>query len=236
MSLKRRPPAGNSRRVAAIGTNMRGVMTNKAGRVVQFESFLERSLLLRLDRDRTVRDYGSQPETFAFIDEGGKRHSYTPDFIVWREDGAVEIHEVTLASRRVKAALRAREAAAAAICRERGWQYVVHTEQNLPQGAELANLLALFHYRPSAYAPPATVQAVLASLAEEQPATVNEIARRLSRDTALPPTSLLSTIYHLLWHGRLETDLQQLLIVQGAVAAHATLWQAPEENAPCPAN
>lgn len=236
MSLKRRPPAGNSRRVAAIGTNMRGVMTNKAGRVVQFESFLERSLLLRLDRDRTVRDYGSQPETFAFIDEGGKRHSYTPDFIVWREDGAVEIHEVTLASRRVKAALRAREAAAAAICRERGWQYVVHTEQNLPQGAELANLLALFHYRPSAYAPPATVQAVLASLAEEQPATVNEIARRLSRDTALPPTSLLSTIYHLLWHGRLETDLQQLLFVQGAVAAHVTLWQAPEENAPCPAN
>lgn len=236
MSLKRRPPAGNSRRVAAIGTNMRGVMTNKAGRVVQFESFLERSLLLRLDRDRTVRDYGSQPETFAFIDEGGKRHSYTPDFIVWREDGAVEIHEVTLASRRVKAALRAREAAAAAICRERGWQYVVHTEQNLPQGAELANLLALFHYRPSAYAPPATVQAVLASLAEEQPATVDEIARRLSRDTALPPTSLLSTIYHLLWHGRLETDLQQLLIVQGAVAAHVTLWQAPEENAPCPAN
>jgi hypothetical protein len=143
---------------------------------------------------------------------------------------------VTLASRRVRPTLRAREAAAAAICRERGWQYVVHTEQNLPQGAELANLLALFHYRPSAYAPPATVQAVLASLAEEQPATVNEIARRLSRDTALPPTSLLSTIYHLLWHGRLETDLQQLLIVQGAVAAHVTLWQAPEENAPCPAN
>lgn len=236
MSLKRRPPAGNSRRVAAIGTNMRGVMTNKAGRAVQFESFLERSLLLRLDRDRTVRDYGSQPEKVPFIDNEGRRRSYTPDFIVWREDGAVEIHEVTLASRRVRPALRAREAAAAAVCRERGWQYVVHTEQNLPQAAELANLLALFHYRPTAYAPQATVQAVLGSLAEEQPATVDEIARRLNRDTALPSASLLSTIYHLLWHGRLETALHRLLFVQGAVAPHVTLWLAPEETAPCPAN
>lgn len=236
MSLKRRPPAGNSRRVAAIGTNVRGVMTNKAGRAVQFESFLERSLLLRLDRDRTVRDYGSQPEKVPFIDNEGRRRSYTPDFIVWREDGAVEIHEVTLAGRRVRPALHAREAAAAAVCRERGWQYVVHTEQNLPQAAELANLLALFRYRPSAYAPQATVQAVLGSLAEAQRATVDEIARRLNRDTALPSASLLSTIYHLLWHGRVETDLHRLLFVQGAVAPHATLWLAPEENAPCPAN
>lgn len=236
MSLKRRPPAGNSRRVAAIGTNMRGVMTNKAGRAVQFESFLERSLLLRLDRDRTVRDYGSQPEKVPFIDDEGRRRSYTPDFIVWRENGAVEIHEVTLASRRVRPGLRAREAAAAAVCRKRSWQYVVHTEQNLPQGAELANLLALFHYRPSAYAPQATVQAVLGSLAEAQPATVDEIARRLNRDAALLPASLLSTIYHLLWHGCLETDLHRLLFVQGAVAPRVTLWLAPEENTPCPAN
>ena len=57
MSLKRRPPVGNARRVTAIGQNIRGVMTNKAGHVVQFESFLERSLLLRLDCDPTVQDY-----------------------------------------------------------------------------------------------------------------------------------------------------------------------------------
>ncbi len=44
MSLKRRPPVGNVRRVAAIGQNMRGIMTNKTGRIVQFESSLERSL------------------------------------------------------------------------------------------------------------------------------------------------------------------------------------------------
>lgn len=236
MSLKRRPPVGNCRRVAAIGTNVRGVMTNKAGRAVQFESFLERSLLLRLDRDRTVRDYGSQPETFPFIEEGGRRRSYTPDFIVWREDGAVEIHEVTLASRRTRPALRAREAAAAAICRERGWEYVVHTEQNLPQDAELANLLALCRYRPSAYAPPDLVQAVLACLVEGQPATGNEITRRLNGETTVPRTDLLSTIYHLLWHGRLETDLHQLLFVQGVMAPHVTLWLASEESAPCPAN
>ena len=94
MSLKRRPPPGNIRRVAAIDGNLRGVMTNKTGRVVQFESFAERSLLLRLDRDPTVRDYSSQPETFQRVDTEGRPQRYTPDFIVWRGDGATEIHEV----------------------------------------------------------------------------------------------------------------------------------------------
>ena len=186
MSLKRRPPLGNVRRVAAIGQNIRGIMTNKVGRTVQFESFLERSLLLRLDRDPTVEDYGSQPETFQFLDDRGKHRAYTPDFIVWRCDGSTEIHEVTLTSRRLQPAARLREAAAAAICQRRGWSYIVHTESDLPQGTELANLLALFRYRPSAYAHSAVAQAIVEHLADSQLGATEQIIRQRIMETGLP--------------------------------------------------
>ena len=51
MALKRKPPAGNVRRVASIGNNIRGVTANKRGRLVQFESEQERKLILLLERD-----------------------------------------------------------------------------------------------------------------------------------------------------------------------------------------
>ena len=38
MSMKRKPPTGNVRRVISLGNNFRGVTTNKQGHLVQFES------------------------------------------------------------------------------------------------------------------------------------------------------------------------------------------------------
>jgi len=209
-------------------------MTNKAGRIVQFESFLERSLLLRLDRDRTVRDYGSQPETFHFPDGQGKQRAYTPDFIVWRCDGMVEIHEVTLASRRPRPASRWREAAAVAICQKRGWRYLVHTEQDLPQATELANLLALFHYRPSAYAQTVVIQAALVDLSGGRPVAVNQFIHQLAAELGLPRSSVISTIYHLLWHGRLETHWRQPIFVRGEPSVSLTVWLSPVEDSSWP--
>jgi len=151
MSFRRKPPAGNVRRVRSNGQNLRGVITNKSGRLVQFESWLERALILRLDRDPSVWDYQSQPERFHFTDEQGRSRSYTPDFKVWRR-GQIEIHEVTLSRRRMRPDLQRRETAARRICSDRGWSYILHTEQTLPQPGELANLLALAGYRPTIYA------------------------------------------------------------------------------------
>ena len=78
-----------------------------------------------------------------------------PDFIVWRTTGEVEIHEVTLTERQEKVNIQEREKAAREICQQRGWSYVVHTEETLPQSTEEANLLALYRYRPTSYANPA---------------------------------------------------------------------------------
>jgi len=224
MSFKRKPPDGNVRWVRSTGQNLRGVITNKVGRSVQFESWLERGLILRLDRDPGVLDYQSQPEQFRFSDEDGKQRSYTPDFKVWRHDGAIEIHEVTLSQRRRQPNMRRREQAAGEICRDRGWQYLVHTEQSLPNESELANLLALVGYRPTIYANQQVIQAVYEHLAGGPTVAFDRLVRQVGQGLNLSGAEVTATLCYLLWHGEVQTDLNRLLFDQGAIEPEVPLW------------
>src|SRR6266568_2227490 len=160
MALKRKPPAGNIRRVTPIGNNLRYAITSKDDETVQCESFQERKLTLLFDRDSAIQAYRSQPERFTFTDTLGTSHTYVPDFIVWKTTSEIEIHEVTLTSRQDRFSIQEREKAAQSICQQRGWHYVVHTEATLPQATEEANLLALYRYRPTIYANEAVTAAL----------------------------------------------------------------------------
>lgn len=229
MSFKRKPPPGDVRRVRSNGRNLRGVITNKAGRLVQFESWAERTLILRLDRDSAVMDYQSQPERFSFIDEQGQPRTYTPDFKVWRQDGTIEIHEVTLSKRRVRPDIRRREAAAHQICQSRGWRYIVHTEQSLPQGSELANLLTLAGYRPTIYANQAVTAATFEVLEPHQPILLARLRQQIGLYVSLPDKQVTAALCHLLWHGALLTNLDQLLFDQGAIGPEVWVWIETKE-------
>ena len=65
MGLRRKPPANNVRRVAAIENNSRYAITNKNGETVQCESHREYGLTLRFDRDSRVKNFRSQPLCFV---------------------------------------------------------------------------------------------------------------------------------------------------------------------------
>lgn len=224
MSFKRKPPDGNVRRVRSNGQNLRGVITNKAGRLVQFESWAERSLMLQLDRDREVLDYQSQPERFSFSDDQGNQHTYTPDFKVWRQNGVIEIHEVTRSERQVRPEIRRREQAARQICQDRGWRYVVHTEQTLPNGSELANLLGLAGYRPTVYANSTVIQAVYEHLVPHQAMVFRGLVKQFGQQLNLSEAVVTATLCHLLWHGQLQTDLKRLLFDEGVIEAGVVIW------------
>lgn len=224
MSLKRRPPEGNVRRVTSIGQNLRGVITNKRGRTVQFESFAERTLLLLLERDRSVLDYNSQPETFEFVDGNGKSRKYTPDFMVWKKDGTIEIHEVTRTERRKYAQSCERERAAQKICQARGWQYLVHTEQSLPEQTMVTNLQALVAYRLKAYGHPDITTTVRDYLKQMHRASLSESLRYIALHLRLQEATVFPTLCYLLWHGELCTDWSTLLIVRGTFTPNAVIW------------
>jgi TnsA endonuclease-like protein len=233
MALKRKPPAGNVRRVAPIGENLRYAITSKVNETVQCESFQERKLTLLFDRDPTIQEYRSQPERFAFTDSQGTPHTYTPDFIVWKTTGEVEIHEVTLTSRQDRFSIQEREKAAQAICQQRGWSYVVHTEKTLPQATEEANLLALYRYRPTSYANPAVTAAVRARLGQEERKGLCILIEDIAQALSLPRPVVISAVCHLLWHQVLETDLRNaLLFVNAALSTSIQVWLRKEAQHP----
>jgi hypothetical protein len=223
MAWKRKPPPDNVRRVASIGKNIRGVTTNKRGRLVQFESEQERKLILLLERDRTVTDFISQPETLFYQDEDGRGRRYTPDFQVWRLDGRIELHEVTIEQRQQTHDTHSRRAAAAeTICRQRGWQYHLHTEQTLPGGQEYANLDFLAPYRAHIYADQESAnwwQAILPGRGKiHLRETVGQAPAELSSGV------LFNTLYHLLWHDQVGMDWRQPLLWRGTPHPAATIW------------
>ena len=226
MTLRRKPPPDNVRRVVCLGQNLRGVTTNKRGRLVQFESELEHTLLLLFERDPSVADYLSQPEVLTFRDATGRPRTYTPDFKVWRTDGHVELHEVSVETRRLhRASLRQREAAAEAHCRARGWRYVVHTEQSLPAGCAYSNLSFLAAYRSASYADPAVAAWWLARLADQGPVHPRAVLAQAAADR--PAGLLLNGLYHLLWHGPVQMGWRRPLIHAGDLHPAARIWLAP---------
>ncbi len=231
MALKRKPPAGNVRRVAPIDKNLRYVITSKTDETVQCESFQERKLTLLFDRDSTVQEYRSQPERFAWTDSQGTSHTYVPDFIVWKTIGEVEIHEVTLTERQDRVSIQEREKAARSICQQRGWRYVVHTEATLPQATEEANLLALYRYRPSIYANAAVTAAIRQRLNGDEEKAARTLIAELARTLFLPPPTIISAICHLLWHQVLDTDLtSRLLFANAALAPSVQVWLSKKES------
>jgi TnsA-like endonuclease N terminal len=231
MALKRKPPAGNIRRVAPISTNLRYAITSKADETVQCESFQERKLTLLFDRDPTIQEYRSQPLQFTFTDTQKKTHTYVPDFMVWKTTGEIEIHEVTLTSRQEKISIQAREKAACEICQMEGWRYVVHTEATLPQATEEANLLALYRYRPTIYANAAVTAVVRARLGEGSSRGICLLIAEITQALSLPQPTVISALCHLLWHRMIDTDLtSRLLFVNAALAPYVQVRLVEKER------
>lgn len=221
--MKRKPPPGNVRRVICLGHNIRGVTTNKRGHLIQFESEQEHKLVLLLERDPTVADYTSQPETLHFLDDNGRQRAYTPDFKVWRTDGQIELHEVTVETRRAaRASLQLREAAAQALCLQQGWRYIVHTDQTLPSGYEYVNLEFLAAFRATIYADAMLTAWWLRQLTQEQQVHPRSILLRAGPDLTTGP--LLNSLYHLLWHSAIQMDWRQPFIWRSDFHPAARIW------------
>ncbi len=231
MGLKRKPPDKNVRCVASIGSNSRSTIYNKNGRTIQCESFSgERKLTLGFDRDPTVRDYQSQPIRIPYDDSDGKKHTYVPDFMVWRVDGSIEIHEVTRSERRILPNAQRREAGARKHCQREGWSYVVHTEDSLPDDTEIANLLELYMFRPTVYYRSDVTVAVREKLGDGKRLSLPRLIQEISQELGLPVGVVSPGLYHLLWYGKIETDLRSLLFIDGAPLSRTLVWLPVQEG------
>ncbi len=82
--LKIEKSSGAGRRIPTNVRSLTGIVNGQ-----EFESSLERDLLLLVHWDYGVDWYQSQPVKIDYLDALGERRSYTPDLLVsYRSDGA----------------------------------------------------------------------------------------------------------------------------------------------------
>lgn len=124
----------------------------------EFESALERDLMLLMSFDRTVDSFQSQPVRIHYEYPGGGKRHYTPDLLIaftpsndfvtpqpmlcevkYREDLSQNWRE-----------LRHKFRAARAHCKEFGWRFEVFDEHRI-RTHRLANIQFLWKYRTATY-------------------------------------------------------------------------------------
>jgi hypothetical protein len=184
--------------------------TATTGGHVGYESWLERSVLIRLDFDARVVGIASQPFWLSWFD-GRRVRRHAPDYFVRLADGTGIVVDVR-ADDRIERMDAAAFAATAAACARVGWEF-----QRVGEAAPVreANLRWLAGYRhPRCYR--------------------REIAERLSEvfvepgslfagvDAVGPRVGVLPVLFHLMWSQVLVADLDAALLGAATVVGLAS--------------
>lgn len=131
------------------------VASNKLQRMAEFESSLERDLILLIEFDLNVNYYEEQPLVINYVDSDGQEHSYTPDiFVKYRNDIApakwmlpslyeVKYRQDLFANWKE---LKPKYRAARAYAKAKGWKFYIITEQEI-RTPYLQNAKFLLPYR-----------------------------------------------------------------------------------------
>jgi hypothetical protein len=142
-------PAFDCRRVREISNkggrkNIGKFPSLKLGRIVWWESLLERDFIYLLEFDGDVLSYAEQPFRIRYT-LNGKRNSYTPDFSVNRKNKR-QIVEVKLGKKAGEEHYVILFRIIAAICLNEGYEFVVATECDIRVQPRLDNIKLLWRY------------------------------------------------------------------------------------------
>lgn len=113
-------------------------------RIIRWESLIERDAIYLLEYDRAVKSYEEQPNPIFYMLEG-KRHRYTPDFRVERDDQH-QIVEVKPAIKVVTGKYDDLFREVAWECRSMGCQFVLATDEMIRVEPKLQNIKMLYRY------------------------------------------------------------------------------------------
>ncbi|MCA9921457.1 MAG: TnsA endonuclease N-terminal domain-containing protein [Anaerolineales bacterium] len=131
------------RKVSNRGGNIIGYFPSlKMGKMVTFESTIERDLLYLLDYEAHVVAFADQPLVITYLDNG-RKHTYTPDFHVKFADGNDTIIECKPHDLTGTAENRRKFAAGSTWAAEKGWAFAVITEKALRTSHRLGNVKLL---------------------------------------------------------------------------------------------
>ncbi len=174
----------------------------KLGRMVRYNSTIERDLLYFLEYWRNVTWYKEQPITIKYTMPDGQICRYTPDY---------EIHEgmvKTLVECKPEARLDSKHAQkqrqiGQLWAEENEYKFVTFTDTKLRSGYQLSNLKLLWRYARRQDRP--LQQKIMAQAGQVITCSVDELCRRLE----IPPKVVTPAVCSLLFHHQLRMDFSQ---------------------------
>lgn len=169
------------------------------GRLVCFESWLERDEAMAMDFDPLIMAFAPQPFRLEWVDHTGDC-SHSPDYFARRGDGSGVVVDCRPQDR-IKQRDRELFDGTAVICAEMGWEFrLVHGHDPV----WLANVRWLAGYRLARFRREPTATALLDAFASTAPLAwaAAEIG---------DPIAVLPVLYHLLWSGELRAEMAQRL-------------------------
>lgn len=169
---------------------------------VGYESWLERDCLTLLDRDPEVVGIASQPFWLHWHD-GREARRHAPDYFVRLADGRARVVDVRSADRLDERTEDAHEA-----CGAVGWEF---EWAGAPEPVFMANVRWLARYRRRRSGRSAEVSARLVDVFAEPLPLWTGAERVGDRLQVLP------VLFHLLWSGRLNADLESALLGRGSL-------------------
>ncbi|MFD4144273.1 TnsA-like heteromeric transposase endonuclease subunit [Streptomyces sp. NPDC058572] len=177
-------------------------------RHVGFESWLERDHAIAMDFDPRVTWFASQPFWLSWTSPEGVRLSHAPDYFARRADGSAVVVDCRPEARRSRPRDLAKFAGTQIACEAVGWDFRLVGEIDR---VRVANLRWLAGFRHPRFAQAGLEDAVEAAFAVPGP-LVGQAAH------VGDPVLVLPVVFHLLWCGRLTTDLSRPLVDHALVS------------------
>lgn len=191
------------RKVSNRGGNIIGrIPSIKMGRMVAFESLIERDLVHMLDFEQDVEWFAEQPLIIEYKHQG-KAREYTPDFHIVRHGQDIlaeckpEKHVHSVENQR-------KFAAAQSWCDAQGWVFQVITDTQLRSGYRLQNIKLLTQFARYAVGPgiQARIRAFLSTA--PCPVTVADVIVQVVSDK---PQAAIIPIFYMAFHHELLLPL-----------------------------
>lgn len=209
------------RKVSNRGGNIVGHFPSlKLGRMVAFESLIERDFVYLLDYEPTVEWFAEQPLTVQY-QHAGKQRQYTPDFhVIYR--GRPFLFECKPAQRVTEPENQLKFAAARQWCQQQGWTFGIVTDAYLARNWRMTNIKLLTQFARYVI-PPETKSRIFAALAAASgPMTISDVMHQVQPQA---PQALMIPILHMAYQHEVTLPLNK-----GRITAVSQLALADLEN------
>jgi hypothetical protein len=179
----------------------------KLGRMVGYQSLIERDFIYLLDFDAAVRSYSEQPLSLHYKD-GSKQRRYTPDFSFTR-NGQIYLVECKHHEFMRPEDNQLKWAAAQEWCEARGAVFVVITESAIRDGYCLENVKLLTDYGRYAIGEPIKIAVLHTLINSKSPLTLADLMMAISPSH---PQTTIAAILHMVYHRLLFIPLYEAAI------------------------